>query len=46
MTNEQYIEAIKKRHSRRAFKPKHLADDVKDVIKQMVDVVWIVVGIF
>ena len=39
MTNEQYIEAIKKRHSRRAFKPKYLADDVKDVIKQMVDVV-------
>lgn len=39
MTNEQYIEAIEKRHSRRAYKPKHLADEVKDVIKQMVDVV-------
>lgn len=39
MTNEQYIEAIEKRHSRRAYKPKHLSQEIKDVIKQMVDVV-------
>lgn len=39
MTNEQYIEAIEKRHSRRAYKPKHLSQEIKDVIGQMVDVV-------
>lgn len=39
MTNKQYIEAIEKRHSRRAYKPKHLSQDIKDVIGQMVDVV-------
>ena len=35
MTNEQYIEAIEKRHSRRAYKPKHLPQEIKDVIKQI-----------
>lgn len=45
MTNEQYIEAIEKRHSRRAYKPKHLSQEIKDVIGQMVDVVNESVGL-
>ena len=39
MTNEEYIEAIKKRHSRRAYRQKPLGDDVKQVIKEMVKTV-------
>lgn len=39
MTNEQYIEAIEKRHSRRAYKQKPLGAEIKQVISQMVDVV-------
>lgn len=39
MTNEQYIEAIKKRHSRRAYKQKPLGAEIKQVISQMVDAV-------
>lgn len=39
MTNEQYIEAIEKRHSRRAYKSKPLTREVMDVIAKMVDVV-------
>ncbi|WP_448901480.1 nitroreductase family protein [Eubacterium sp.] len=39
MTNEQYIKSIENRHSRRAYKQKHLSQEIKDVIKQMVDAV-------
>ena len=39
MTNEQYIEAIEKRHSRRAYKQKPLGTEIKQVISQMVDAV-------
>lgn len=39
MTNEQYIEAIEKRHSRRAYKQKPLSAEIKQVISQMVDAV-------
>ena len=39
MTNEQYIEAIEKRHSRRAYKQKPLGAEIKQVITQMVDAV-------
>ena len=39
MTNEQYIEAIKKRHSRRAYKQKPLGAEIKQVISQMADAV-------
>ena len=39
MTNEEYIEAIKKRHSRRAYRQKPRGDDVKQVIKEMVKTV-------
>lgn len=39
MTNEQYIEAIEKRHSRRAYKQKQLGAEIKQVISQMVDAV-------
>ena len=39
MTNEQYIEAIEKRHSRRAYKQKPLGAEIKQVISQMVDAV-------
>lgn len=39
MTNEQYIEAIEKRHSRRAYKQKPLGAEIKQVISQMVEAV-------
>lgn len=39
MTNEQYIGAIEKRHSRRAYKQKPLGAEIKQVISQMVDAV-------
>ena len=39
MTNEQYIEAIEKRHSRRVYKQKPLGAEIKQVISQMVDAV-------
>ncbi|MGN0458797.1 MAG: nitroreductase family protein [Eubacterium sp.] len=39
MTNAQYVEAIEKRHSRRAYKAKALSPDIMDVIKEMVDAV-------
>lgn len=39
MTNEQYIKAIEKRHSRRAYKNKPLDSDVLGIISQMVDAV-------
>ncbi len=39
MTNEQYIEAIEKRHSRRSYRQIPLEDDVKQVISDMVDTV-------
>ena len=39
MTNEQYIEAIEKRHSRRAYKQKPLGAEIKQVVSQMVDAV-------
>lgn len=39
MTNEQYIEAIEKRHSRRAYKQRPLGAEIKQVISQMVDAV-------
>lgn len=39
MTTAQYIEAIEKRHSRRAYKAKALTPEIMDVIKNMVDAV-------
>ena len=36
MTNAEYLIAIDKRRSRRAFKPKPLDDDVKQLIKELV----------
>lgn len=39
MTNSQYIEAIEKRKSRRAYKGKHLPEDIMQVVSQMVDAV-------
>lgn len=39
MTTEQYIEAIGKRRSRRAYKSKPLSDEIKSVIKDMVNAV-------
>lgn len=39
MTNSQYIEAINMRRSRRTYRAKALSDDVKNVIKEMVDAV-------
>lgn len=39
MTNEEYLLAIDKRRSRRAFKPKPLGDEVKQLIKELVDYV-------
>lgn len=39
MTNSEYIEAIEKRKSRRAYKNKPLPQEVMDVVSQMVDAV-------
>lgn len=39
MTNEQYIEAINKRRSRREYKNRPLDSEVMNVIKEMVDAV-------
>lgn len=39
MTNKEYIEAIKMRRSHRAYKSKPLSDEIKNVIKEMVDAV-------
>ncbi len=39
MTNSQYIEAIDKRHSRRAYKSKALSPEIMEVIKEMVSAV-------
>ena len=39
MTNEQYIEAIEKRHSRREYKQQPLGAEIKQVISPMVDAV-------
>ncbi len=39
MTNEEYIKAIDLRRSHRAYSSKPLGDDVKNVIKEMVDAV-------
>ena len=39
MTNEEYIKAIDIRCSRRSYKSKGLSDDVKNVIKEMVEAV-------
>jgi nitroreductase len=39
MTNEEYIKAIEMRRSRRAYSSKHLSEDVKAVIREMVDAV-------
>lgn len=39
MTNEQYIQAIEKRRSRRAYKNRPLDSDTMGVIKEMVDAI-------
>ena len=39
MTNVEYIKAIDLRRSHRAYSSKPLGDDVKNVIKEMVDAV-------
>ncbi|MBR6391985.1 MAG: nitroreductase family protein [Eubacterium sp.] len=39
MTNEEYIKAIDMRRSRRAYTSKPLSEDIKNVIKEMVDAV-------
>lgn len=39
MTNEQYIEAIEKRRSRRSYKARALSPEIMGVIKEMVDAV-------
>jgi nitroreductase len=39
MTNEQYIEAIEKRRSRRSYRNKPLDKDIMGIIKDMVDAV-------
>ncbi len=39
MTNAEYLIAIDKRRSRRAFKPRALDDDVKQLISELVDYV-------
>lgn len=39
MTTQEYIKAIEMRHSRRAYKNKPLDEDVKNVIKEMVNAV-------
>lgn len=39
MTNEEYIKAIEMRRSRRSYKGKPLNDNIKDVIREMVDTV-------
>ena len=39
MTNDEYIQAIELRRSRRAYKSRFLSDDVKNVIKEMVSAV-------
>ena len=39
MTTQEYIKAIEMRHSRRAYKNKHLDEGIKSVIKEMVDAV-------
>lgn len=39
MTNAQYIEAIEKRHSRRAYRQKPLSAEIMQIISQMVDAV-------
>lgn len=37
MTNTEYIDAIAKRRSRRAYKGKPLSNEIMDVVRQMVD---------
>ena len=39
MTNDEYIKAIEMRRSRRAYGSKPLSEDIKNVIKEMVDAV-------
>ncbi|MBR3737724.1 MAG: nitroreductase family protein [Eubacterium sp.] len=39
MTNQEYIKAIEMRHSRRAYKNRHLDEETKSVIREMVDAV-------
>lgn len=39
MTNAQYVEAIEKRHSRRAYSKKPLNDEILQIIGEMVDAV-------
>ncbi|MBE6740934.1 MAG: hypothetical protein E7570_01385 [Ruminococcaceae bacterium] len=39
MTTQEYIKAIEMRHSRRSYKNKHLDEDTKNVIKEMVEAV-------
>ncbi len=39
MTNEEYIKAVELRRSRRAYRSKPLGEDIKGVIKDMVDAV-------
>ncbi len=36
MTNEEYIKAIDLRRSRRAYQSRHLSEDIKNVIREMV----------
>ncbi len=39
MTAKEYIKAIDIRHSRRAYKSKHLSPEIKEVIKEMLEAV-------
>lgn len=39
MTNAEYIEAVEKRHSRRAYRQKPLSPEIMQIIKEMVEAV-------
>lgn len=39
MTNEEYIKAIEMRRSRRAYKSRHLSEEIRAVIREMVEAV-------
>lgn len=39
MTNAEYIEAVEKRHSRRAYRQKPLSQEIMQIIKEMVEAV-------
>lgn len=39
MTNAEYLEAVEKRHSRRAYRQKPLSPEIMQIIKEMVKAV-------